>query len=71
MGQISFLMDACRHLKAIGLSGATDLAAKADVLGEAGITEVEKAKGISEFIDFARNGRVWAREPGVAPPLKK
>ena len=37
---IGFLMDACRHLKAIGLSGVPGLAMKTKVGGEAGVTGI-------------------------------
>ena len=59
---VSFLMDACRHLKAIGFSGASGLAAQAEVVGIAGVTELRNAKDVAGFVDFARNGKVWARE---------
>jgi hypothetical protein len=56
-------MDACRHLKAIGLSGAPELAAKARVGGEAGVTDFGSTKDIQKFLDVARSGKVWEREP--------
>ena len=59
---VGFLMDACRHLKAIGLSGAPELAGKAHAVGLAGVTDVSAAKNIAAFIGFARDGKVWARE---------
>jgi catalase len=59
---IGFLMDACRHLKAIGLSGITELATKSQVAGIVGIVEIGAAKDITGFIDLAREGKVWARE---------
>jgi catalase len=59
---LQFLMDACRHLKAIGLSGAPELAGNAHAEGLAGITDISAAKDIAAFIGFARNGKVWARE---------
>jgi catalase len=60
---ISFLMDACRHLKAIGLSGVSSLTEKAQVENLPGVTEVDSAGAIAKFIDFAKNGKVWEREP--------
>jgi catalase len=60
---VGFLMDACRHLKAIGLSGVSELAAKAQIVGAVGIIDVGATKDITAFIDFARNGKVWEREP--------
>ena len=65
---VAFLMDACRHLKAIGLSGVPMLAEKAHVAGEIGVTALESSKDVPEFIEFARAGKVWDRELGVAPP---
>jgi len=59
---VGFLMDACRHLKAIGLSGVPGLAAKTQAGGEAGVTDFGSAKDIQTFVDFARNGKVWERE---------
>ncbi len=59
---VGFLMDACRHLKAIGLSGSPELAGKAHAVGPVGITDIGAAKDIAAFIGFAREGKVWARE---------
>jgi hypothetical protein len=58
---IGFLMDACRHLKTIGLSGVADLAARAQVSGVAGVVDIKLSKDIQAFIDLARNGKVWER----------
>jgi len=60
---IGFLMDACRHLKAIGLSGVPGMAAKAHVGGEAGVIDLGSARDIPKFLHFARQGKVWEREP--------
>ena len=60
---VTFLMDACRHLKAIGLAGVPSLAAKAAVEGVVGVTDFKKSDQITTFIKFARNGKVWEREP--------
>ena len=62
---VSFLMDACRHLKAIALAGVPGLMKKAQVGGEVGVIELTGAKDVAEFIEFARNGRVWKREPAA------
>jgi catalase len=59
---VGFLMDASRHLKAIGLSGVGELGAKAQVGGEPGVIDLGSAKDIPKFLDFARNGKVWERE---------
>jgi len=60
---VGFLMDARRHLKAIGLSGAPGLAAKTQVEGEVGVTDFGSPKDFQKFLDFARNGKAWEREP--------
>jgi catalase len=59
---IAFLMDACRHLKTIGLSGVTTLAEKAQVADLLGVTDLDSAHDIAEFIKFGKNGRVWERD---------
>jgi catalase len=59
---VSFLMDACRHLKAIALSGVPALTSKAQVGDALGVTKVGSAKELGAFLDFARNGRVWDRQ---------
>jgi catalase len=59
---VGFLMDACRHLKAIGLSGVPGLTAKTRVDGEAGVTDFGSSKDIQKFVDFARSGKIWERE---------
>ena len=59
---VSFLTDACRHLKAIGLSGVPGLSAKATVVGQLGVTELGATKEIAAFIEFARSGKVWERD---------
>jgi catalase len=60
---VGFLMDACRHLKAIGQVGISALLKKAHVGNEIGVTELHGKNGIANFLDFAREGKVWAREP--------
>jgi catalase len=60
---VSFLMDACRHLKAIGLSGVTTLAQKAQITDIIGVIDLDSANDINEFMKHARNGKVWDREP--------
>jgi catalase len=65
---LGFLMDACRHLKAIGLSGVQGLAAKTHVADAAGVTDFGSAKDVQKFLDLAREGKVWEREPAQLPP---
>ena len=43
---VGFLTDACRHLKAIGLSGVPGLAAKTRVGGEVGVIDLGSAKDV-------------------------
>ena len=64
---VSFLMDACRHLKAIALSGVELLAAKAQLGDEVGIVDLNSPDQISAFIDIAREGKVWNRESEFEP----
>jgi catalase len=58
---ISFLMDACRHLKAIGLSGVPALAVRALSGGLPGVVEFKSSKDVAPFLELARNGKVWER----------
>jgi catalase len=60
---VGFLMDAFRHLKAIGLSGVSSLAAKAHADGP-GIVALNGPKDVANFVQLARNGKVWERENG-------
>jgi catalase len=59
---VSFLMDADRHLKAIALAGVSNLAKKTHVQGVVGVTDLRASSDISQFLDAARNGKVWERE---------
>jgi catalase len=59
---VAFLMDACRHLKAIGVSGADTVTEKAQIDGEVGVFTLDNAAGIRQFIETARSGKVWDRE---------
>jgi len=58
---VGFLMDACRHLKAMGLAGVPNLAARAQVGGVPGVYELKSSRDIAAFLALARDGRVWAR----------
>ncbi len=58
---IGFMMDACRHLKAIGLAGVPELTARTQVGGVAGVAELKSPGDIGKFIELARAGKVWAR----------
>ena len=59
---VTFLMDAKRHCKAIGLAGIPQLTKKAGVTPEVGIIDLSGKSGLREFIDAARTGRFWDRE---------
>jgi catalase len=59
---LGFLMDACRHLKAIAVSGVPALSARAAVGGRAGVVELRAARDIPQFIEFAKQGKVWERD---------
>jgi len=59
---VSFLMDAGRHLKAIGLAGVPKLAAKTAVAGMAGVADLKGAGEIRMFIESAKKGKVWERD---------
>jgi len=67
---VAFLMDACRHLKAIGLAGVPELSKKAQVTGVVGVTDFGQAKGLALFLDLARNGKIWDREASVTPAIR-
>jgi catalase len=58
---VGFMMDACRHLKAMGLAGVPNLAARTQVSGVPGVSELKSSRDIAAFIELARGGRVWAR----------
>ncbi|MBY0507459.1 MAG: catalase [Bryobacteraceae bacterium] len=60
---VAFLMDAGRHLKAIATAGVPQCADKAHIRGEPGVVEVRNSESVGKFIDVARGGKVWEREP--------
>ena len=60
---VGFMMDACRHLKAIGMSGVQALAQKTQVSGLPGVLELKSSADVPAFIQLAREGKVWKREP--------
>ena len=67
---IDWIRDAYGHLKVIGvLPTAERLLERAGLAPDRGIVEIVGAKEIDLFIEAARAGRVWEREPGVRPPL--
>jgi catalase len=58
---VSFLMDACRHLKAIGTAGVPKLTARVQSGELPGVLEIKSNKDIAAYLDLARKGRVWER----------
>jgi len=60
---LAFLVDPCRHLKAIPVSGVPTLVAMTEVLNAARIVVVDNLGKIGAFVNFARNGKVWERDP--------
>jgi len=59
---VSFAMDANRHLKAIALAGVPELMQKSGLAESPGIVLLKGSKSISEFLGFAKLGKVWERE---------
>lgn len=53
---VQFAMDAKRHLKVIGLDGVDSLADRAYLTGIVGVV------GVREFVERAKEGKVWERE---------
>lgn len=61
---IDFVRDAYGHCKVIGHTEAAEpLLEKAGVRGDAGVVELLGPKELKTFVDRAKAGRVWAREP--------
>ncbi len=63
---VAFVHDAFAHLKVIGYTeAATGLLAKAGAgSGQAGMVALGSAT-TAQFVDAAKRGRIWAREPSV------
>ena len=61
---VDFVRDAYGHCKVIGHTEAAEpLLDKAGVLDDAGVVELLGPKELKTFVDRAKAGRVWAREP--------
>jgi catalase len=60
---VGFMMDASRHLKPIATAGIPQLAQKTHVNGQPGVVELKSGADIPAFIQLAREGKVWKREP--------
>jgi catalase len=68
---IDWVADAFTHCKVIGIVGPSQpLLDEAGVVVDDGVVDVTGAKGITAFIEAARNGRVWERETKVRGPDK-
>ena len=66
---IDWIRDAFGHLKVIGVvQSATFLIDRAGIDEDEGVIAVDNAKGITEFINAAKNGRVWDRESRLRSP---
>ena len=67
---IDWIRDAYGHLKVMGVvTAAQALVERAGVSVDDGVVDIRSAKDVSAFIAAAKNGRIWARESVVRPPL--
>ena len=61
---IDWLRDAFGHLKVIGIvEAATPLLAAAGIEADAGVVTIAKGAKPQAFVDAAKRGRIWDREP--------
>ena len=66
---VDWVADAFAHLKVIAhTAGAQPLLDKAGVLPDAGVLAVSSDKSLGAFIETAKKGRVWDREPALRRP---
>ncbi|MBK5296962.1 MAG: catalase [Vicinamibacteria bacterium] len=66
---IDWIRDAYGHLKVIGrVSGAAALFDRAGVDDDEGLVDLASAKAVTAFIEAAKRGRVWDREPRLRNP---
>jgi len=66
---IDWIRDAFGHLKVIGvLETSLGLAEEAGVEEDEGVVEMDGTNDIAAFINTAKNGRVWDREPRLRTP---
>jgi catalase len=68
---VGFLMDADRHLKAIAFAGIDRLAEKTQITGKPGVTPLAGNGDVAKFLESARNGKVWERDPAFTSPVKE
>ncbi|MEO7299135.1 MAG: catalase [Verrucomicrobiota bacterium] len=66
---VDWLRDAFGHLKVIAhTDGAQPLLDKAGVVTDEGIIALGDKKSVSQFIQTAKKGRIWKREPTLRSP---
>jgi catalase len=66
---INWVADAFAHLKVIGHTPETQvLLDKACVVADSGILPVTSRKSIAAYIEAAKTGRIWEREPTLRRP---
>lgn len=63
---VDWVRDAFGHCKVLGHADAQPLLDAAGVKPDGGVIEI--GKGAETFINAAKGGRIWAREPGLRPP---
>ena len=51
-----------RHCKAVGYAGIPALSKRTELKPEAGVVDLLRSAGTTEFISAARTGRFWERE---------
>ncbi len=66
---LDWLRDAFGHLKVLGYTrDAKELLAKAGIEADAGVILTDSKAGIRQFVDQAKKGRLWEREPKLRSP---
>ncbi len=64
---VDWVRDAFGHLKVVGHTpDAQPLLDQAGILPDGGV--IALGKGADAFLQTAKEGRIWAREPGIRPP---
>ncbi len=66
---VNWVRDAFGHLKVVAFTSEADpLLQAAGVKTDKGIISLTPSDGISTFIEAAKTGRIWEREPGIRSP---
>jgi catalase len=66
---IDWVRDAYGHLKVIGrVPGAAALFERAGVAEDKGLIDLPSPRAVNAFVEAARRGRVWGREPTLRNP---